>query len=84
MDYLDQLILETCKEPVSSGEIAKKLALNRRTLSQRLKKLDQKGAIKVVLTNNTRHNQGRLYCANDTKHYKPYQPLGMCIMGVWL
>jgi len=90
MTELDHKILKVCETPKASRQIADELCASYKTVQWKLGRLKMLGLVKSIRSqkkNDEFHGYRYIRVENATmpeQAKKPYQPLGMCILGVWL
>ena len=89
LSELDMLLLEICKTPKTSKEAAKEAEASLKTVQTKLGRLRKRGLMSVA-----RHELSKppyfairyetIENATPKEPKKPYEPVGMCIFGVWM
>lgn len=91
MTQLDHDILRVCDTPKTSREVADELGANYRTVQWKVGQLKTLGLLeksrrqtKDEKDHNYRYLRIEDAIPDNVNLKKEYQPLGMCIMGVWM
>lgn len=87
---LDHKILKVCETPMASRAIAEQLGASYKTVQWKIGRLKMLGLLKSIRSQKKNSEfYGYRYVRVEgakipTAANKPYEPLGMCILGVWL